>query len=243
MDSKPFSATKPFLFSPQPSWLHGAKSKVFGILTFVLNFIPLLALQMLLSDAYDEFASETSSGSVAKEVLRFWFKLMKSLNTSSYSQCCMHTYMTRNTISRWLIVVCCFKIAFSVDGRNPTPVDMVDISIFSGFHTSQVVVWDFFHQQYHFMFRTMVKSSQHLPTGTWAPPLPSCYQCPWCCWTRNGVSAMSLGMTEPVHGGGCIGLGVFPSTLGFMFVDTNISGWWFQTFFIFTLFGEDSHFD
>ena len=134
---------------------------------------------------------------------------MKSSNTSSYSQCCMHTYMTRNTISHILIIVCCFKIALSVDGRNPTPVDMVDISTFSGFHTSQVVVWDFFHQQYHFMFLTMVKSSQHLPTGTWAPPLPSCYQCPWCCWTRNGVSAMSLGMTEPVHGGGCIGLGVF----------------------------------
>ena len=34
----------------------------------------------------------------------------------------------------------------TVDGRNPAPVDMVNIPLFTGFHTSQVVQ-DFFHQQ------------------------------------------------------------------------------------------------
>ena len=38
-----------------------------------------------------------------------------------------------------------------VDGRNPTPVDMVNIPLFTGCYTSQVVVWDFFHQQYHML--------------------------------------------------------------------------------------------
>ena len=33
------------------------------------------------------------------------------------------------------------------DGRNPTPVDVVNISLLAGFHTCQVVQ-DFFHQQY-----------------------------------------------------------------------------------------------
>ena len=36
----------------------------------------------------------------------------------------------------------------TVDGRNPALVDMVKIPLFTGFYTSQVVVWDFFHQQY-----------------------------------------------------------------------------------------------
>ena len=31
----------------------------------------------------------------------------------------------------------------TVDGRNPAPVDMVDLPLFTRFHTSQVVVWDF----------------------------------------------------------------------------------------------------
>jgi len=35
----------------------------------------------------------------------------------------------------------------TVDGQNPAPVDMVNIPLFIGFHTSQVVQ-DFFHQQY-----------------------------------------------------------------------------------------------
>ena len=34
-----------------------------------------------------------------------------------------------------------------VDGRNPAPVDMVNIALFTGFHTCQVLQ-DFFHQQY-----------------------------------------------------------------------------------------------
>ena len=33
-------------------------------------------------------------------------------------------------------------------GRSPAPVDMVNIPLFIGFHTSQVVP-DFSHQQYH----------------------------------------------------------------------------------------------
>ena len=48
---------------------------------------------------------------------------------------------------------------FTVDGRNPAPVDIVNISLFTGIHTSQVVVWDFFHQQYYclgFRFRVSV---------------------------------------------------------------------------------------
>ena len=38
--------------------------------------------------------------------------------------------------------------ACTVDRRNPAPVDMVNIPLFVGFYTSQVVQ-DFFHQQYH----------------------------------------------------------------------------------------------
>ena len=36
----------------------------------------------------------------------------------------------------------------TVDGRNAAPVDMVNIPLFRWFRTSQVVVWDVFHQQY-----------------------------------------------------------------------------------------------
>ena len=36
----------------------------------------------------------------------------------------------------------------TVDGRNPAPVDMVNIPSFTRFYTSQMVQ-DFFHQQYH----------------------------------------------------------------------------------------------
>ena len=35
----------------------------------------------------------------------------------------------------------------TVDGWNPAPVDMVNIPSFTRLYTSQVVVWDFFHQQ------------------------------------------------------------------------------------------------
>ena len=37
---------------------------------------------------------------------------------------------------------------YSVDGRNPALVDMVNILLITGFDTSQVVQ-DFFHQQYY----------------------------------------------------------------------------------------------
>ena len=35
----------------------------------------------------------------------------------------------------------------TADGRNPAPVDVVNILVFTGFHSSQVVQ-DFFHQEY-----------------------------------------------------------------------------------------------
>jgi len=37
----------------------------------------------------------------------------------------------------------------SGDERNPAP-DMVNIPLFTGFYTSQVVVWGFFHQYHTF---------------------------------------------------------------------------------------------
>ena len=42
---------------------------------------------------------------------------------------------------------CC---CFTVDGRNPAPVDRWFIPLFTGFYTSQVVQ-DFLHQQYHYV--------------------------------------------------------------------------------------------
>jgi len=41
----------------------------------------------------------------------------------------------------------------TVDGRNPAPVDMINIPLFIGFHTSQVVQ-DFVHQQYDWVVAT-----------------------------------------------------------------------------------------
>ena len=38
----------------------------------------------------------------------------------------------------------------TVDGGNPAPVDMLNIPLFTRFHTSQVVQ-DFFHQQYYLL--------------------------------------------------------------------------------------------
>ena len=40
-------------------------------------------------------------------------------------------------------------LRYTVDGRNPAPVDTVNISLFAGFHAFQVV-HDFFHQEYFF---------------------------------------------------------------------------------------------
>ena len=53
-----------------------------------------------------------------------------------------------------------YPVFFSdtVDGRNPAPVDMVNIPLLTGFHTSQVVQ-DFLHQQY----------VTALPSGVFAP--------------------------------------------------------------------------
>ena len=43
--------------------------------------------------------------------------------------------------------ICRGVITHSVDGRNPAPVDMVNIPLFTRFYICQVVQ-DFFHQQY-----------------------------------------------------------------------------------------------
>ena len=45
-------------------------------------------------------------------------------------------------------------------GRNSAPVDMANIPLFTGFHTYQVVVWDFFHQQYVHKFHHGVSGFQ-----------------------------------------------------------------------------------
>ena len=52
-----------------------------------------------------------------------------------------------------------------VDGRIPAPADMVKKShYFAGFYTCQVVVWDFFHQQYFPEFlRFLEKNFDTLP--------------------------------------------------------------------------------
>ena len=41
-----------------------------------------------------------------------------------------------------------FQGSNTVDGRNHAPVDMVNLTLFTWFYTSQVAVWYFFHQQY-----------------------------------------------------------------------------------------------
>ena len=38
----------------------------------------------------------------------------------------------------------------TVDGRNPAPVDMQNVPLFTGFYTFQLVQ-DFFHQQYVYL--------------------------------------------------------------------------------------------
>ena len=50
----------------------------------------------------------------------------------------------------------------TVDGRNPAPVDVVDIPVFIGFYTSQVVVWDFWtiNSSTHWVFWTINSLSQ-----------------------------------------------------------------------------------
>ena len=60
------------------------------------------------------------------------------------------------------------NIIHTVDGRNPAPVDMVNIPLFTGFHTPQVVVWDFFHQKYVTLPKTC-----RLPSSYISPDSPS----------------------------------------------------------------------
>ena len=59
----------------------------------------------------------------------------------------------------------------TVDGRNPAPVDMVDIPFFIWFFTSQVVQ-DFFHQQY-----VKKKCSEALETWKCSPVCASTLRC------------------------------------------------------------------
>ena len=59
---------------------------------------------------------------------------------------------------------CLKKRTHTVDGRHPAPVDMVNIPLFTGFYTSQVVAWDFFHQQYPSLFAgATIQNLQNLP--------------------------------------------------------------------------------
>ena len=50
--------------------------------------------------------------------------------------------------------------------RNPAPVEVGSfISLFTGFYTSQVVVWDFFHQQYIVLHQIFQPSHLSLSSG------------------------------------------------------------------------------
>ena len=44
-----------------------------------------------------------------------------------------------------------YSVIHAVDGRNPAPADVVDIPVFIGCYTSEVVQ-EFFHQQYLVIF-------------------------------------------------------------------------------------------
>ena len=76
--------------------------------------------------------------------------------------------------------------------RNPAPVDIVNIPLFWGFHTSQVVVWDFFHQQYHMNITAAIQIVNSVGT-TCLHNLPAFqhevgevrfHTAPSCVWTR-----------------------------------------------------------
>jgi len=49
------------------------------------------------------------------------------------------------------------KFEDTLDGRNPAPVDMVNIPLFSWFYTSQVVQ-DFFHQQFNSITKSFISN-------------------------------------------------------------------------------------
>ena len=64
---------------------------------------------------------------------------------SCYMSCWGFRYVARVIQKSW------YFVHTTVDGWNPAPVDMVNLPLFSGFYTSQVVQ-DFFHQQYHYIY-------------------------------------------------------------------------------------------
>ena len=59
------------------------------------------------------------------------------------------SYVTNGKITNlnWLAGFLNHQTYVTVDGRNPAPVDILDIPLFARFYTSQVVVWDLNHQQ------------------------------------------------------------------------------------------------
>ena len=84
----------------------------------------------------------------------------------------------------------------SVDGWNPAPVDMVNIPLFLGFYTSQVVVWDFSHHQLLLWLdvhpKHHVRLNPRFPDTEWQQPpkIPVWgYGCDWqptavsCIWS------------------------------------------------------------
>ena len=66
------------------------------------------------------------------------------------------------------------EASHTVDGRNPAPADIVNIPLFTGCYTSQVVQ-DFFHQQYQFWWLVMLVCGDYevlilkTPTMKWFP--------------------------------------------------------------------------
>ena len=57
----------------------------------------------------------------------------------------------------------------TVDGRNPAPVDMENLPLFTGLYLSQVVQ-DFFHQQYHLKKTPKIALFQHFCSHPTPPP-------------------------------------------------------------------------
>ena len=63
----------------------------------------------------------------------------------------------------------------TVDGQNPAPVDMVNIPLFTGFHTSQVVQ-DFLHQQYWNTFSNTFQTKLVPSLSRPSELQPECFQ-------------------------------------------------------------------
>ena len=68
-----------------------------------------------------------------------------------------------------------YSISFSttIHGRNPAAVDMINIPLFTGFFTSQVVQ-DFFHQQYLFIAYLCIEHMSIILSGVIAITAVSC---------------------------------------------------------------------